>query len=233
MARPARPEPKVFLLRRARRRGAATGTARPTSPTPPTSACWARRAPATSRTRRRPTRARGRARATPLVVAMLRDPVARAVSNWRFSTDNGFEKRRLEDALRDNLDGPAALGPRRARRSRRSPTSSAAATPTTSAPWFDALPGDDVTCCSSRSCSTTTRPSADAVRRGSASTRPSGRPTGRPGQRERRRRPRARPPTCVARLREYFAASDLALSRLLGRPLPGGRRPPTRSETCR
>ena len=39
------------------------------------------------------------------VVAVLRDPVQRAVSNWRFSTDNGFETRPLEQALRENLDG--------------------------------------------------------------------------------------------------------------------------------
>lgn len=40
----------------------------------------------------------------PHVVAVLRDPVQRAVSNWRFSTDNGFETRPLETALRQNLE---------------------------------------------------------------------------------------------------------------------------------
>ena len=43
-----------------------------------------------------------------LVLAMLRDPVARAVSNFRFSTDNGLEQRPLETALRENLAAPAA-----------------------------------------------------------------------------------------------------------------------------
>ena len=38
-----------------------------------------------------------------VVLALLRDPVARAVSNWRFSTDNGLEERPLETALRENL----------------------------------------------------------------------------------------------------------------------------------
>ncbi len=33
------------------------------------------------------------------VVAVLRDPVQRAVSNWRFSTYHGLESRQLEDAL--------------------------------------------------------------------------------------------------------------------------------------
>ena len=37
------------------------------------------------------------------VVALLRDPVRRAVSNWRFSTDNGFETRPLAQALETNL----------------------------------------------------------------------------------------------------------------------------------
>lgn len=39
------------------------------------------------------------------VVAVLRNPVQRAVSNWRFSTEHGLETRRLEDALRADLAG--------------------------------------------------------------------------------------------------------------------------------
>jgi hypothetical protein len=38
------------------------------------------------------------------IVVSLRDPVARAVSNWRFSTDNGLESRPLEEALRADLE---------------------------------------------------------------------------------------------------------------------------------
>ena len=45
------------------------------------------------------------------VVAVLRDPVRRAVSNWRFSTDNGLETRPLETALRDNLTQSAPWDP--------------------------------------------------------------------------------------------------------------------------
>jgi hypothetical protein len=41
----------------------------------------------------------------PLVLAQLRDPVARAVSNWRFSRDNGMEHRSAEQALAECLDG--------------------------------------------------------------------------------------------------------------------------------
>jgi hypothetical protein len=40
-----------------------------------------------------------------MAVVQLRDPVARAVSNWRFSTDNGLETRSLERALRSDLAG--------------------------------------------------------------------------------------------------------------------------------
>lgn len=47
----------------------------------------------------------------PLVVVVLRDPVQRAISNWRFSTDHGLETRPLEEALRADLDGEQAWDP--------------------------------------------------------------------------------------------------------------------------
>lgn len=37
------------------------------------------------------------------VIAVLRDPVKRAVSNWRFSTEHGLETRGLEEALLADL----------------------------------------------------------------------------------------------------------------------------------
>ena len=43
--------------------------------------------------------------ADPHIVVLLRDPVQRAVSHWRFSTDHGLETRGLEEALRADLDG--------------------------------------------------------------------------------------------------------------------------------
>lgn len=39
------------------------------------------------------------------VVAVLRNPIKRAVSNWRFSTQHGLESRPLEDALIADLAG--------------------------------------------------------------------------------------------------------------------------------
>ena len=42
---------------------------------------------------------------SPQVVVQLRDPVARAVSNWSFSSDHGVETRPLAEALRADLTG--------------------------------------------------------------------------------------------------------------------------------
>jgi hypothetical protein len=47
------------------------------------------------------------------VVVLLRDPVHRAVSHWRFSTANGFEDRDLADALLADLDDDQPWDPRR------------------------------------------------------------------------------------------------------------------------
>ena len=47
----------------------------------------------------------------PHVVVVLRDPVARAVSNWRFSTDHGLETRGLDEALRADLTGDQPWDP--------------------------------------------------------------------------------------------------------------------------
>jgi len=46
----------------------------------------------------------------PLVV-QLRDPVDRAVSHWRFSTTSGLEQRPLAEVLEANLAGPLAWDP--------------------------------------------------------------------------------------------------------------------------
>ena len=47
----------------------------------------------------------------PHVVVVLRDPVQRAVSNWRFSTDHGLETRELDEALRADLTGEQPWDP--------------------------------------------------------------------------------------------------------------------------
>lgn len=47
------------------------------------------------------------------VVALLRDPVRRAVSHWRFSTANGLETRDLEEALLADLSDDQPWDPQR------------------------------------------------------------------------------------------------------------------------
>ena len=47
------------------------------------------------------------------IVVLLRDPVARAVSNWRLSTASGLEDRPLEVALSENLGGSRPWDPKR------------------------------------------------------------------------------------------------------------------------
>lgn len=109
MARPSRPEPKVFCSDEAAGRGAH----------------WYRETYFRHATDERllgekstsyledasaATRA-ARVLGEVQVVAILRDPVSRAVSNWRFSTSHGLEKRGLEVALRENLAGPAPWDP--------------------------------------------------------------------------------------------------------------------------
>ncbi|MET0997982.1 MAG: sulfotransferase [Marmoricola sp.] len=109
MARPSRPEPKVFCSAEASGRGA--GWYRET---------YFRHADTERLLGDKSTSylecdgAASRAAAVlgeAHVVAVLRDPVERAVSNWRFSTQHGLETRPLEAALRDNLAGPAPWDP--------------------------------------------------------------------------------------------------------------------------
>ena len=56
-------------------------------------------------------RVRGLLGDVPLVV-QLRDPVARALSHWRFSHESGLEQRSLTEALEANLEGPLPWDPR-------------------------------------------------------------------------------------------------------------------------
>jgi hypothetical protein len=103
MARPAHPEPKVFLSGRLAGRGLdwyrATYFAHATTQ---------RLLGDKSTSYIEDPQAAQRAAAmlgTAEIVVLLRDPIARAVSNWRFSTDNGLETRPLVRALEDNLEG--------------------------------------------------------------------------------------------------------------------------------
>ena len=98
-------------VRGARRPRAGVVRAAPTSATPPTRPCSARRAPATSSTPRPPT-APPPCSGDPLILVQLRDPVERAVSHWAFSTDAGLETRPLAEVLERQPRRAAAVGPR-------------------------------------------------------------------------------------------------------------------------
>lgn len=102
MARPIRPEPKVFLSADASARGldwyrttyfADAGDQRLLGEKSTSYLEYAGAA-------QRASAMLGQAH----IVALLREPLARAVSNWQFSTVNGFEDRPLEQALLDNLE---------------------------------------------------------------------------------------------------------------------------------
>jgi hypothetical protein len=107
MARPYRPEPKVFLRDtgltaedyRARFFGHATDE--PVYGEKSTSYLESSAAP----------RLIAQTLGSPQILVQLRDPIERAVSNWRFSTQHGLEERSLSEALAANIDGPLPWDP--------------------------------------------------------------------------------------------------------------------------
>jgi hypothetical protein len=106
MARPSRPEPKVFLDAEKSARGARWyrehyfAHARGERLLGDKSTSYLEHPEAA----RRAAAVLGRAH----VLVLLRDPVERAISNWRFSSRHGLEIRPLEVALSENLEGPRA-----------------------------------------------------------------------------------------------------------------------------
>ena len=231
MARPTRPEPKVFLDATSARGRTATGTcdtwfahATPEAG-PRREEHQLPRGPRRHRARPRP--CSGDAR----IVVQLRDPVARAVSNWRFSTENGLEKRSLEEALPTNLDGPLPWDP--------------AVTSVSPYAYLERGRYVDLPCGPGWHAFGDLR--ARAVPRGAAGgpggladdvdahagRRPAHRRRGRPATRSTQSAdPRARPRRGARepRLREYFQESDRELEALLGTTLPvGDRRDPRRA----
>lgn len=101
MARPSRPEPKVFCSEEATTRGA-EWYRRSWFDHAGDEAFLGEKSASYLETPQAPARA-ARMLGHVEVVAILRDPVDRAVSNWRFSTDHGLETRPLATALRENL----------------------------------------------------------------------------------------------------------------------------------
>jgi hypothetical protein len=109
MARPTRPEPKAFLDDLGSDQGHAWyvdtwfGHATPDQVLGEKSTSYVDRPDAIERVR-------ALLGDVPLVV-QLRDPVARAVSHWRFSHEHGLEQRSLTEALAANLEGPLPWDP--------------------------------------------------------------------------------------------------------------------------
>ncbi len=215
MARPTRPEPKVFLSDEVVDKGVEWylstyfSHARDETVHGEKSTSYLEVAEAARRARR----VLGEAD----IVVLLRDPVERAVSNWRFSTDHGYEQRPLEQALTENLASSRPWDP-----------SATSVSPfgylergrfaDCLGPWRDAFPGRvhvhflaDLLSDPSAVSDLYAAVGADPGFRAPA-------PTGRVNRSDTPRPDLS--PDLENRLRDYFAAGDQALSELVGRGLP-------------
>jgi hypothetical protein len=221
MAQPARPEPKVFMSSELAARGV----------------LWYREtyfSHATTETLYgekstsyiEDAEAAGRAWAVlgeAEIVVQLRDPVQRAISNWRFSTAHGVEDRPLEAALTENLAGPRDWDPDKSSVSPYAYLERGRYTAYLQ-PWADRFRGH-----------LHLRLLEDHLRE-PASIRDLYAALGvdaaflPPGLDERVNESAGDAPELdadlEARLREYFAASDAALAEQVGRPLPWPTKPP-------
>lgn len=153
----------------------------------------------------------------PLAVAQLRDPIARAVSHWAFSTDHGFEDRPLDDVLAANLEGPLPWDPARTSVSPYAYLERGRYVDHLR-PWVDRF-GDALSVVLLEDM--LARPGALADLCASLGVDPVAgmSPDGAPVNASDADKPDL-DPGLHARLRDYFAESDHELSRLLGRPLP-------------
>jgi hypothetical protein len=108
MARPARPEPKFFLDPQQWQRG--IDWYRQTYFSGRTAAVLGEKSTSYMESPDAAARA-GQMLGSAQIIAVLRDPVARAVSNWRFSSASGLETRPLDVALAENLRAPQPWDP--------------------------------------------------------------------------------------------------------------------------
>ncbi len=157
----------------------------------------------------------------PLVLVQLRDPVERAVSHWAFSSDAGLETRSLADALAANLEGPLPWDPARTSVSPFAYLERGRYVDYLG-PWLERF-GDDVTVLFLEE--TQSRPAAVSDLYAAIGVDPAFRPPaiGDPVNASRRAKPDL-DDHLLARLREHFHDTDTALARLLGRPLPWAER---------
>lgn len=152
----------------------------------------------------------------PWVIVQLRDPVARAVSNWQFSTAHGVEQRSLEEAVRADLAGEQPFDRERfsvspyayARRGRYADDLAA---------WWDAFPGRVVVTFLEELAASPDAPAALYARLGlpkHAGPVPSVPVNASAGN------PVVVPVGLEAELRAFYGDSDARLAELLGRELP-------------
>jgi hypothetical protein len=217
MARPARPEPKVFLSEDLASRGRAwyvetyfshAGDARVLGEK---STSYLDLPAAAERI--------DRVLGDPLVLVQLRDPVERAVSHWAFSTANGLEERDLATALTHELEhGPPEWD--RARSSV-SPYAYLARGRFTDqlVPWVERY-GDRLRVQLLEDL--VASPNAVGELYAWLGVDPAVRPTalGTPVNTSDRPASQTVGEGLLARLRDHFAESDAELAALLGRPLP-------------
>jgi hypothetical protein len=225
MARPARPEPKVFLSAELAGRGrdwyreTYFAHARDEVLLGEKSTSYLEYPAAAERA--------AEVLGSPLVLVQLRDPVARARSHWAFSSDAGLEERSLEEALAANLEGPLPWDPARTSVSPFAYLERGRYVDYLG-PWLDRF-GDDVHVLFLEE----TRAGADVLAGlyAAIGVDPEFRP---PAAGDAvNRSDREAPPLdddLLARLHEHFRHSDRALARLLGRELPWTDRPPTTKE---
>ncbi len=158
------------------------------------------------------------------IVVQLRDPVERAVSNWQLSTRHGLETRELAEALAANLDGPRPWDPERTSVSPYAYLERGRYTDYL-APWYATF-GDRVRVQFLEDLRTGPDRIGETYRwlGVDADVRPAslGEPVNQSA-----RTPPPLPSGLVARLRDWFAGSDLALTELVGRLVPWPTAAPT------
>lgn len=225
MARPVRPEPKVFLSDEVLGRGVDWyhetyfGHATDETVLGEKSTSYIEHPAAIARAQA--------VLGSPTVLAQLRDPVARAVSNYRFTLSFGLEDRSLVRALSENLEGPRAWDPELTSVSPYAYLERGRYVDHLR-PWFEAFPERSHVCFLEEM--------TDAARGGAAlravydavGVDPDRAPAGEePGVGARLSPVNASsgdapelPASLRAELRDYFRASDAALAELLQRELP-------------
>ena len=225
MARPARPEPKVFLSEELSGRGRdwyrSTYFAHATDE-------WLLGEKSTSYLEY--AEAADRAATVlddPLVLVQLRDPVERAMSHWAFSTDAGLETRSLADALTANLEGPLPWDPELTSVSPFAYLERGRYVDHLG-PWLSRF-GTDLTVLLLEEL--VAGPEAVAALYTRLGVDPTHRPDDATTPVNESRQPRSTPDTdLLRRLRDHFRASDRALTELLGRPLPWAARAESQGE---